>query len=39
LSDKLTDKLMIVPEIPGEGLWRFRDENTLRKSERPELWI
>jgi hypothetical protein len=30
---------MIVPEIPGEGLWRFRDENTLRKSEKPELWI
>jgi hypothetical protein len=39
LSDKLTDELMIVPEIPGEGLWRSRDESTLRKSERPELWV
>jgi hypothetical protein len=33
ISDKLADELMIVIERPGEGIWRFRDENILRKSE------
>jgi len=39
ISDKLADELMIVIERPGEGIWRFRDENTLRKSEKPEIWL
>jgi len=30
---------MIVIERPGEGIWRFRDENILRKSEKPEIWL
>jgi hypothetical protein len=33
ISDKLADELMIVNERPGEDIWRFRDENILRKSE------
>jgi hypothetical protein len=39
ISDKLADELMIVIERPGEGIWRFRDENILRKSEKPEIWL
>jgi len=39
VSDRLTDELMIVIEKPGEGLWRFRDENIERKGERPEILL
>jgi hypothetical protein len=39
ISDKLADELMIVIERAGEGIWRFRDENILRKSEKPEIWL
>ncbi|MEM3506863.1 MAG: hypothetical protein QXT31_04350 [Candidatus Bathyarchaeia archaeon] len=36
LSDKLIDALDIEFIKPGEGLWRFRDDKTLRKSCPPE---
>jgi hypothetical protein len=39
ISDRLADELMIVIERPGEGIWRFRDENVLRRSEAPEIWL
>ena len=39
LNDKLIGRLRIVIEDPGEGLWRFRDEDRLRASERPERWL
>jgi len=39
LNDKLIGKLRIVLEEPGEGLWRFRDETKLRKSERIQKWL
>jgi len=39
LNDKLTGKLKIVIEDPGEGVWRFRDENIFRRSERPCTWL
>ena len=39
ISDRLTDELMIVIEKPGEGIWRFRDENVLRRSEAQEIWL
>jgi hypothetical protein len=32
LSDKLIDALEIVIERAGEGLWRFRGEEKIRKS-------
>ena len=32
LSDKLIDALDMVIERAGEGLWRFRDEEKVRKS-------
>jgi hypothetical protein len=39
LSDKLMDALGIVLLKPGEGLWRFIDEDGLiRRSEQPEKW-
>lgn len=40
LSDKLMTGLRLVPEDPGEGLWRFRDESPerLRKSAQPRYW-
>jgi len=39
VSDRLADELMIAIEKPGEGLWRFRDENVIRRSESPEIWL
>jgi len=33
LSDKLIDALEIVIEKAGEGIWRFRGEQKLRKTE------
>ncbi|MBS7657697.1 MAG: hypothetical protein QXL69_04405 [Candidatus Bathyarchaeia archaeon] len=36
LSDKLIDALSIELIRPGEGLWKFRDDKTLRKSVPPE---
>ncbi len=40
LSDKLIDALNLVPERPGVGFWRFRDEppTKTRKSVVPEKW-
>jgi hypothetical protein len=38
ISDKLASAQKIVIEDVGEGLWRFRDEDELRKSEIPEYW-
>lgn len=37
LSDRLIDALEIELLRPGEGLWRFRGEGKVRKSELPEL--
>lgn len=37
LSDKLIDALEIELIRPGEGLWRFRGEEDLRKSEPPNI--
>jgi len=31
LSGELTGKLVIVPETPGEDLWRLRDEKTFEE--------
>lgn len=39
ISDKLADELMIVIERPGEGVWRFRDEEVKRKSDKLEIWL
>jgi hypothetical protein len=39
ISDRLADELMIVIEKPGEGIWRFRDESVLRRSEAQEIWL
>jgi len=39
ISDKLADELMIAIERPGDGVWRFRDEKTERRSEKPEIWL
>lgn len=38
ISDKLTSRHHIVIEDLGEGLWRFRSEEKIRKSEAPEYW-
>jgi hypothetical protein len=40
LSDKIVERLNIVLEKPGSGLWRFSDESpsTLGESEIPERW-
>ena len=40
LSDKLMDALKVVLLKPGEGIWKFVDdeEGVARKSERPERW-
>ncbi|MEM3547205.1 MAG: hypothetical protein QXU47_05670 [Candidatus Bathyarchaeia archaeon] len=39
LSDKLMDMLKIVLLKPGEGIWKFADEEGItRKSERLEKW-
>jgi len=34
------EELGVVPERPGTGLWRFRDEppDRLRRSTEPEYW-
>jgi len=39
VSDRLADELMIAIEKPDEGLWRFKDENVIRRSESPEIWF
>jgi hypothetical protein len=39
ISDRLADELMIAIEKPGEGLWRLRGESTVRRSEKPEIWL
>jgi len=39
LNDKIIGRLGIVLVDPGEGLWRFRDEDKLRGSERPQRWL
>ena len=40
LNDVLIEELGVVPERPGTGLWRFRDEppDRLRRSAEPEYW-
>lgn len=38
MSDKLISACKIVIEDAGEGIWRFRDENILRKSELPQYF-
>lgn len=38
ISDKLIDAHELDLEKVGEGLWRFRGEENLRKSEEPEYW-
>jgi len=40
LNDVLIEELGLVPERPGTGLWRFRDESSdsLRRSAEPEYW-
>ena len=38
LCDKLIDALEIELMRPGEGLWRFRGETTLRKSVPAKRW-
>jgi predicted aspartyl protease len=37
-SDKLIDKLDIAIESAGEGIWRFRGESKLRKSQPVQYW-
>jgi len=39
LNDRLIGRLRIVILDPGEGLWRFRDEDAVRGSERAERWL
>ena len=39
ISDKLASALKIAIEDIGEGIWRFRDEQKLRKSYPPKYWI
>ncbi len=38
VSDKLIHAYKIVLEDAGEGIWRFRDEDKKRKSEKPAYW-
>lgn len=38
ISDKLTSELNIVLEDCGAGLWKFKGENKIRKSVKPQLW-
>lgn len=38
LSDKSIDKLGIELIMPGAGIWKFRGEEKLRKSEKPKYW-
>ncbi len=40
ISDSLAEKLRIVIESPGKGLWRFKDERPgkTRTSEKPQYW-
>ena len=38
LSDKALDELGIELLRPGAGIWRFRGEEKLRKSEKPKYW-
>jgi len=37
-NDKLTEKLGIIFEKVGQGLWRFEEEKEINKSEEPEFW-
>jgi hypothetical protein len=37
-NDVLIDKLRIVLECPGIGLWRFRDERKIRRSAKAQYW-
>ena len=39
LNDKTISALRIVLEDPGGGLWRFRGEEKLRRTERPQRWL
>ena len=39
LNDKTISALRIVLEDPGGGLWRFRGEERLRTTERPQRWL
>jgi len=39
LNNKIISALKIVLEDPGEGLWRFRGEEKLRRTERPQRWL
>jgi hypothetical protein len=38
LSDKTLDALEIELLRPGVGLWRFRGEKKIRKSQKPKYW-
>ena len=38
LSDKTIEELKIVLERSKEGLWRFWDEEKVRKSAKPQYW-
>jgi hypothetical protein len=37
-NDKLIDKLKIVLECPGKGLWRFRNHHKIRRSAKAQYW-
>jgi len=37
-SDEAIDKMGIVIESAGGGLWRFKNESNLRKSVEPQFW-
>jgi len=39
LNDKTISALKIMLEDLGEGLWRFRGEEKLRRTEKPQRWL